>query len=486
MMASNEEVQIEELLREQAVQHYDILANAQITNMKAARVAINAMQQLRPLKDSLTQMNEYSIDFPKIGAKWQQEKQIVYKSISHQHRLNALLDMPKLVGECIQHEMYHEALLVLDYVYALLKFGEQASLLQFLYTLVYSTMQHDLGSTLLARLGETSRVDAVYKIVLFLRRLGVARPLLIDLFLTQRAKHIQSMMNDSIDNPVAYSRILQLLTIYKTNIHDTVLHFDTCFTGVKSSTQNKAEQNLLTVWCCEQAAIVTGLLIDSISEIKSCAELALVIEQIYICSLSCGKINIDMTTLLDEAITNQVKNLFSVHMRNASSVYRSCMHNHTWRSNAITLRREDDNSRASSSLKDSVVGSDGTNSVKNIGEPPLVLTKWLPLAHAVNGLLTSFNSVRRSVLPGVEVHIALEVANFISMMALDIQSDAHLLAAMDSDEKNMYVTFMKCFIQHFYPYVMQCVDALLGENVHSVIHIKVQNQLTAIELLCNT
>lgn len=459
MDSSSEEARVRRAIIDSAVENYDLLAQSQETNKKVSGASTEAQLESNLLGDDLVKLQTYTQSMTQAGSQWRKEKLILNSAVVQHQKLLSLMEAPGLVDDCIRNDMYHEALLVLEHMTRSYKYAGQVELFQRLHSEMRRTLETDLEEVVLPRLSGPMTVDAAFKVVTFLRRLGFVNEQLRGLFLQRRGAYVDRMMQDAESSPVPYSRILKCTTVYKVHVSEVILQYSACFPSPSKSTEGLAWDDELREWCHVRSSHFLRVFAAAMDSLSNGSELALVVEQCHSCSASVAKVHLDVAASLNDIIVRNVKRLFAEQMANAVNAYKTSMLTFSWRMPSYT----------SSSLEMS--GRDGGNSggpMAGVGKggigssPPMQLAQWLPLAYALNGFLSAANSIRKCLLPGLDIFCCERIEDLLRHIAGDLLRDGELMASMDRAERGVFSSFVTAFVDCFYPYLLQCTSALLG------------------------
>lgn len=464
MADESEEERIRRAIVEAVVENYDTIARAQEANRRVEVVSGRAQAESDKLRESLIKLQAQSKSVMQAGTVWRRKKQILGSAVAQQQKLLAFAEAPALVEECIRGEMYHEAVLVVEHVLRGHQHaGRGVSLGVRTEQQLREALARGLEEVVLPRLSGPLSLDASFKTVTFMRRLGASTERLRELFLESRSRYILRLADEANSGSVAYSRMLKHVNIYRLHVSEVIMHYCACFPANPSATTGGGvgggdgrdgveEWDVgLRRWCHAQAERFVATFAATIKEIANGSELALVEEQCSSCSVNLAKLHADVAPLLHELIAERVKAIFADHMAHALNAYAASMKTFSW--------------RLPPSYSSGGGGGGGDAQATEADAPPLVLTHWLPLAYALNGLLTAFNAVRKCLVPGVEVFCGDHVEALLGRIVSDLLRDGELAGTMEEAERGVYGDFVAVFVNVFYPYVMRCTRKLLGVEV---------------------
>lgn len=472
MAADNtEEARVRQAIVDCAVEHYDLLANAQASNASAAALSSSAEDAAKGLSGTLQTLQSSSQLLSCAGQSWRQEKTQLRSALMSHQKIVALMETPALVEECVRHNMFHEALLIFEHVMLLCQHMNDVAVFQRLQDEVVDAMQLAVEAHVLPMLSGPLSVDTAYKAMSLLRRLGGAPTCLRAVFLSSRAAYIAQLMREADASVVPYSRILKYVTVYKVHVSEVTLQYRACFPANTEAQQREAAQEL-GLWCQEQAHAFASHMSAALQHLHNGSELALVIQQCSSCATATARVHTDVSALLSSVLVEKVQALFAEGMRQARMTYRTAMQTASWRVSVYCHHNT------------SLTAATAVEAPAVVGDTPAVqLAQWLPLAYALNGTLSSFNAIRKCLLPGVEASCAAEVLHLVEEVARDLLSDTPLLDTMDSAEKGVFVTFVKAFRRLYYPYVLHLVGRVLGTAHRDAVEDRLQAVLHEVEEL---
>ncbi|CBZ28664.1 putative oligomeric golgi complex component 8 [Leishmania mexicana MHOM/GT/2001/U1103] len=433
-----------------AVDHYELLTNAQAANMAAASLSSTAEDTAKELTASLQTLHSWSQLLQYAGQSWRQEKAQLHGAVMSHQKIVALMESPALVEECVRQTMFHEALLIFDHVMMLCQHMSDVYVFQRLQKEVVDTMEQAVNAHVLPMLSGVLTVDTAYKAISLLRRLGGSPASLRALFLRSRAAYIRQLLQEAESSVVPYSLILKYITVYKMHVNEVTLQYKACFPSSTEAQQRQATEEL-SLWCQEQAHMFIHLMAAALQHLHNGSELALVVQQCSSCASASARVHTDVLGLLGNVLVQKVHGLFADGMRQARTTYRTAMKTSSWR---VSVYCHNNSTLTSSTV---------IKAPPTISDTPAVqLAQWLPLAYALNGMLSSFNTIRKCLLPGVEAPCEEEVRQLVCEVGQDMLNDAPLLDTMYSAERAVFVTFVKAFQRLWYPYVLHLVERLLG------------------------
>ncbi|KAG5474542.1 hypothetical protein LSCM1_03329 [Leishmania martiniquensis] len=468
---SAEEIRVRQSIVNCAVDHYELLTNAQAANTAAASLSSSAKEIAKGLTSSLQALHSWSQLLQYAGQSWRQEKAQLHSAVMSHQKIVALMESPALVHECVRHTMFHEALLIFEHVIMLCQHMSDVSVFQRLQREVVDAMEQAVDAHVLPMLSGALTVDTAYKAISLLRRLGGSPASLRVLFLRSRAAYIRQLLREAESSVVPYSLVLKYITVYKMQVNEATLQYKACFPP-NTDTQLRETTEELSLWCQEQAHMFMCLMEAALQHLHNGAELALVVQQCSSCASASARAHTDVLGLLGSLLIQKVRGIFADGMRQARTTYRTAMQTSSWR---VSVYCHSNTTLTPSTL---------ISALPTVGDTPAVqLSQWLPLAYALNGILCSFNAVRKCLLPGVEASCGEEVGQLVCEVAEDMLNDVSLLDTMYGAERDVFITFVKAFRRLWYPYVLHLVGRLLGPAHREDLEERTQALVHGIEEL---
>ncbi|KAG5474879.1 hypothetical protein LSCM4_04058 [Leishmania orientalis] len=470
-IASAEEARVRQSIVNCAVDHYQLLTNAQAANAAAASLTSSAEEIAKGLTASLRTLHSWSQLLQYAGQSWRQEKAQLHSAVISHQKIVALMESPALLTECVRYTMFHEALLIFEHVMLLCQQMSDVCVFQRLQKEMADAMEQAVDMHVLPMLSGALTVDTAYKAISLLRRLGGTPASLRALFLRSRAAYIRQLLQEAESSVVPYSLILKYITVYKVHVNEATLQYKACFPANTESQQRETTEEL-SLWCQEQAHMFMYLMAAALQHLHNGSELALVVQQCSSCASACARAHTDVLGLLGSILIQKVQELFADGMRQARTTYRTAMQTSSWR---VSVYCHNNTTLTSSTV---------IKALPTVGDTPAVqLAQWLPLAYALNGILSSFNAVRKCLLPGAEASCGEQVGQLVCEVAQDMLNDAPLLDTMYGAERDVFVTFVKAFRRLWYPYVLHLVGRLLGPAHREDLEERTQALVHGIEEL---
>nr|CCC95693.1 unnamed protein product [Trypanosoma congolense IL3000] len=449
---TNEELRVRTNIIEAMVQNFPLLLHTREVNVKVATSSDNALSCVTRLNDSLAKLQTLSQTMGRVGQLWRREKQIALRAVEQHQKLLAFLEVPSVLKDCIRNEMYHEALVVLNRIMTSAQSVESLELFCRVRGETLNVLQHSLEELVLPRLAQQLTVASAVKLTAFLRRLGVEEQRIRWLFLLKRAEYVDGYMHEAVGTGTPYLRIFRYLTGFKVHVSEVVLQYTACF----SADAGDSSSIELVGWCHERSFAFLERLRACLERISNGSELASVIEQCSNCASAAALVHMDVSGIINQALSSRVKSLFAEQISLATQSYSASMATFSWRP-------------PSDAQQQPLPRDTKTAAPRDATPPPVSLLQWLPLAYALNGILTAFNTIRKCVIPGIELFCVAKVAGLLRIIAKDLTRDRGILMAVEGGEKHSYLLFVNVFMHDFYFHVLSCVQELLGDDARRLL-----------------
>lgn len=450
---TGDEARVRRSIVEATVEHYSVLLETQEVNAKVASVSANALSCVRRLNDSLSKLQTLSQAMVRVGQQWRQEKRVALCTVAQQQKLLAFLEAPALLDSCIRDELYHESIMVLEHIMRAAQPFGRVELFSRLEGEVRCTLEKALAEVVLPRLAGPLTAASAVKVTTFFRRLGVEEGQIRQLFLCKRAEYVDRLLREAEESCVPYSRIFKYVTAFKVHVGEAIMQYAACF----SLTMENESCNEVIDWCHERAYVFVDRFRASLEKITNGSELASVVEQCRSSSTSATLVHMDVSGLVNEALIARVRALFAAQIDLAVQSYKTAMMMFSW--------QQPNKLRQNSAQRQ----EEGAPPLAATISPPVSLLQWLPLAHALNGMLTAFNTIRKCIVPGVELFCVAKVEGLLQTIVQDLTRDKELLMAVEGGEKEAYLLFVDAFVNDFYPHVLACVRTLLSGEAERLL-----------------
>lgn len=452
-----------------AVEHFDLLVGAQASNVAVASLSNRAESHASDLSSGLHALQSSSRLLLNAGQTWRSERTQLHSAVVHHQKVLTLAEAPALVTECIRSCMFHEALLVFEHIMSLCQQMTSVAVFKRLREETTRALEVAVEENVIPSLFGPLSVDAAYKVISFLRQLGAPNAQLRPLFLHSRSQFIKKLQGEAQASAIPYSCLLKYVASYKVHVNEAVLQFMTCF-PMNGADATAAEAELC-VWCQEQATQFMRLMSEALQNLQNGSELALIIQQCSSCATASARLHVDVSGMLSGVLIGRVLFIFSSSMRLARSAYTTSMQTSSWRVPAYYHGASAFATSFSATVGEAPVCSD---------TPSMQLTQLLPLAYALNGILSSFNAIRKCLLPGVADPCGAEVYRFVNEVAQDMLSDAALMESMSENEHTVFIAFLKAFKLLFLPHVLYVVEKVLGHATRESLEDRLQEAVHGI------
>ncbi|EPY31492.1 oligomeric golgi family complex component 8 [Angomonas deanei] len=257
---------------------------------------------------------------------------------------------------------------------------------------------------------------------------------------------------------VPLTRALRCISIYKTYVSEVVLQYEVCLQ------QDEDELDLLRLFCVKHTKLFVTTFTESISNITSCTELPLIAEQWQTTSPVLTKMHIDVSCAVNASLLTRVKEIFSYHMEQTMTNYRTSSRNFSWRSVPVT-------------------SIDLSTGISQLTTPPTQLLHWTPLAYALNGVLGSFNYVRKCMEAGVQQHCAEWVVYLLHCIVGDLRSICERVASAPTEnpDRPALENYVRCFLQLFYPYLVSRLQTVLSPANIAWVESQIREDISLLE-----
>ncbi|CCW60173.1 unnamed protein product [Phytomonas sp. EM1] len=457
---------VKRAITEAAVENFELLLESRESNKRIDAVASEAIRKSNLLRETLAKLQFHSQRMSDVGASWRGEKQILTNAMSNYPQLLAIAEAPSLLRDCIYHGMYHQALLLIEHMSRITPRDARA---ENPFTRIQLELWHNLDvcfdEVVLPRLSEALTVDVTFKLITFLRRLGIDKSRVSDLFLERRTIYLDRLMQEAEQSPLPYTRVIKLIKIYQNQTSEVLTQYGVCFLPSPERQAEEGERREaedeedaddaegwgegIQRWCYTRAERFLAAFERAVELLTNGSELALVAEQCAACTASVVGLRLDVSPALHAILRRRVRGLFAAQMTLAAGAYTRSMRGVSW--------------RRSTTLRGSGRAVEGAISETAMGtSPPVILARCLPLACAVNGMLTAFNLCRRVVLAGVPSQAAEHLVGLLRRIAADLTREAAVVETLPALEQGGYDDFVRVFVGVLFPYVMECTERLFG------------------------
>lgn len=451
-LAKGDEARVQAELVNAAVAHNGVFASCiDLNKLNAARWQQSA-NDAADLSATLTDLHNITTGLVQEGQVWRQARSIATAAVSSHQKMVEILEIPQTLDVCLRAEMFHEALLILDFTRNILaERGTRVNLgiLDQLEVSVGNTLHAALLTVVVPRLSQHLPLNTSVKLISFLRRLHTSDDVLTTLFLDCKTSFLdQCLQEASTLSHTPYAFLSKLLNVYKVHVTEAVHQFKACFPA--------SALPRLATWCNERAGAFLAAFDGRLQLVTNGAEIASLTDQTAnVCAASI-KVGTDIGPLLMERISHRGVQLFTAQVQGATSAFRAAMQSISWKlptgASSQPLKLED--------------------SVGSAGPPPapISLLLFLPLAYAMNGILSAFNEIRRCAASCMAWPCLEELGMFIRAIIIDVRRVHNASLLMEAHEQESLRRFRKAFTEEFLPHVWLCArrvfpskDILVGE-----------------------
>jgi hypothetical protein len=450
--ASAEEARIRQEIVDAAVLHYSVFSAAFTANQTTEAAFRDSTRVVQQLQQALGSLQQKSQDLSNFGGSWRKEKQLAANALIQHQKLLELLEAPQTMEVCVRGEMYHEALLVMEHVFAIAETERHLPLVRRIEMEMQASLRKMLESVVLPRLASSISLALALKIVTFLRRLKCNEQVLRSLFLQRRAEFIESLLRDAEStSQSAYSFLSKYMAIYKVHVTEVASQFYSCFAGPSLGSPcgegdqcNRRMCDELTLYCQRRAAHLIRTFETRLQVVTNGAELSSLVEQCSSCGLVASKVGIDVSAILIGLSTERIRHLFASQIASAALSFRAAMSSFSWRAPSSTYS--------------------GRNPADVHGGPPVSLLQFLPLAYALNGFLTACNEVRKCAATSIAMDCSSEVIGLLKLICADLRKVQQSSAMLDAHEQQGLKLYLHAFVTDFFAHVIHSMEKLFSET----------------------
>lgn len=443
---STEELRIQSDIVNAAVLHHSVFTHSfEVNKSNAARWKVAAASS-STLASSLTRLHEVTNKLIAGGQEWRREKQVASLAVAQHQKIIELLEAPQTLEVCLRNDMFHEALMVIEFVRNLA--AEQSSnsngatlnILVKLNEAVDSTLRNALSTIVIPRLSQALPLNAAVKLTTFLRRLGTPDHVLSALFLQSRSQYVDQLIQEAAAiSHAPYSFLSKLTMIFKVQVSEVIAQYSACF---PASVEGSALA--LSEWSSSWAATFLTFFESRTQLITNGAEIASLIEQVNNCCSMSARVGMDLSPLLTEIIAARVYQLFAAQIAGATSAFRAAIASFSWKLPlSLTAAHQS--------------GKDESHS-GGVQPPPASLLSFLPLAYAMNGIVSACNEVRKCAAMSVASQCVADAGGFLELIAMEIKRTQRSLALLEQHEQQAFQLYATVFIDDFVPHVMHCLE----------------------------
>lgn len=452
-VVKGEEARVQAELVNAAVAHNGVFSSCIDLNRVNASRWQQSAKDAADLSTTLEDLHKTTTELVQEGQVWRQARSIATAAVSNHQKMVEILEIPQTLDVCLRAEMFHEALLILDFSKNLLSqrgTRDSLSLLDQLEENVGKTLHAALLTVVVPRLSQHLPLNTAVKLISFLRRLHTNDEVLTQLFLDCKTSFLdQCLQEASTLSHTPYAFLSKLLNVYKVHVAEAVHQFKACFSS--------AELPRLASWCNERADVFLAAFDGRLQLVTNGAEVASLTDQTANVCAASVKVGTDIGPLLMERICQRGFQLFSAQIQGASSAFRAAMQSISWK---LPAGGSSQVQRVDAEVSPSA------------GPPPapLVLLQFLPLAYAMNGILSAFNEIRRCAASAIAWQCFEELGVFLRVIITDVQRVHSASLLMEAHEQESLKRFRKALTDEFLPHVWTCAkrvfpskEALLSE-----------------------
>lgn len=451
---SQEEQRIVADIVNTSVAHHHVFAVATSVNSDNAKRWQSAARTSALLSESLKGLRLQTADLVTRGHQWKNDKAVAVAAVQNHHKVVELLDAPQTLDVCLRNEMFHEALLVLDHVRNVVAEQRERGAVRLFANLEANmelALRTALQTSVLPRLSQPMPLNTAVRLITFLRRLRTPEDALLRLFVSKKSEFIDGLIQEADGlSHTPYSFLSKLLTVFKVHVTEAVTQTTACFPQ-----QLVADE--LMLWCGVQTSQLLGLFQSRLRLITNGSEVASLMEQATNCSTAACKVGLDVSFLLSEALSKRTLELFVAQIAGSTSTFRAAIASFSWK---VPLH-------ASGSGGDS-----GAAATAGPPPPPSSILSFLPLAYAMNGILSAFNEIRKCAARCVAVACCDELAAFLEIIACEIRRTARSASLMEPQEQHAFQVYCSVFSDDFVPHVLLAAENIFGKSSAALASLK--------------
>jgi conserved oligomeric Golgi complex subunit 8 len=433
-----EEARVQAELVNAAVAHNGVFSSCIDLNRVNASRWQQSAKDAADLSTTLDDLHKTTTELVQEGQVWRQARSIATAAVSNHQKMVEILEIPQTLDVCLRAEMFHEALLILDFSKNLLSLRgsrDSLSLLDQLEENVGKTLHAALLTVVVPRLSQHLPLNTAVKLVSFLRRLHTDDEVLTKLFLDCKTSFLdQCLQEASTLSHTPYAFLSKLLNVYKVHVAEAVHQFKACFSA--------AALPRLAAWCNERADAFLAAFDGRLQLVTNGAEIASLTDQTANVCAASVKVGTDIGPLLMERICHRAFQLFAAQIQGATAAFRAAMQSISWKlpsGGSLTHSKAED-----------------PPSTAAPPPAPIVLLQFLPLAYAMNGILSAFNEIRRCAASSIAWPCFEELGSFLRVIISDVRR-AHMASLlMEPSEQESLRRFRKALTEELLPHVWLC------------------------------
>lgn len=443
-----------------AVANHTALTSAIAVNEASAQLWDEAAAISTSLHRSLQTLQTRTTDLAAFGNSWRREKQLASSAVAHHQKLVELLDAPQTLDICLRNEMFHEAMLVLDFVKNLTseqrERGVEVSVVSQLRSAVELALRSALLHAVLPRLAQPIPLNTTVKIITFLRRVQTPEAALVALFFSKKDELVEQLLKDAESmSHTPYSLLSKYAGIYKVHVAEAVAQFHACFSGPDAARSHAQ-------WCADQSAAFVRVFASKLVLVTNGSEIASLMEQVGNCSAAAAKVGLDVTDCINELLCQRAFELFSSQLSGATTTFRAAAASFSWKLPASAT------ASASRAATGSSTNGQSAGAGAAIPPPPSSLLHFLPLAYAMNGAISALNEVRRCAAKCLAPQCCDALVAFIGDVVAETRKAQRVVLLMDSQEQQACQAYTLALRDEFTPHLLLCAERVFSESVEVV------------------
>jgi conserved oligomeric Golgi complex subunit 8 len=447
MASKGEESRVQSELVNAAVAHNAVFSSCIALNRSNAAHWQQSSLDAADLSSTLEVLHQLTADLVQEGQSWRQARSIASAAVSNHQKMVEILEIPQTLDVCLRAEMFHEALLILDYAQNLLserRNRKELHLLDQLEANIGRTLRIALQMVVLPRLSQALPLNTAVKLVSFLRRLHTPDEVLTSLFLDCKTTFLDQCLQDAATmSHTPYAFLSKLLNAFKVQVSEAVNQFKACFPAVALAH--------LAKWSSGRAASLLSTFEQKLQLVTNGAEIASLMDQTTNACSSCVRVGIDIGPMLMTRLCLRAIQLFAAQIQGAAAAFRAAMQSISWKLPA---------GNAYNPPKASEEGA-----TTSPPPAPIALLPYLPLAYAMNGILSAFNEIRRCAAKAIVWPCLEELGKFLRIMLAEVRR-VHLTSQlMETHEQESLRRFRVAFTEAFFPHVWLCAQRVFAGEV---------------------
>lgn len=409
------------------------------------------------LSATLNDLHRITTELVQEGQAWRQARSIASAAVSNHQKMVEILEIPQTLDVCLRAEMFHEALLILDYSKNLL--AERKSrdshnhicILEQLEANMGRTLQVGLMSVVLPRLSQQLPLHSAVKLISFLRRLRTGEDVLTKLFLDSKTSFIDQCLQEAATlSHTPYAFLSKLLNAYKVHLSEAVNQFKACFPP--------SALPQLAAWSSVRAESFLLTFELKLQLVTNGAEVASLTDQVANVCASSVRVGMDIGPLLMERVCQRAVQLFAAQVQGATSAFRAAMQSISWKLPAGS---------APNKLVDEAASSRGPPPA------PIALLSFLPLAYAMNGIISAFNEIRRCAATSIAWPCLEELGAFLRVVLADVRRVHMGSQLMEANEQESLRRFRRALTEEFLPHVWLCARRVFPSQLVLVSELEI-------------